>query len=112
MADTAAVEYDWSGITAETTTRLRAPKVVHVPEPIVALAQRSFDEKTALRYRFKSEKEAEAFAGHLKQAGKHTKPLTSVTVKIDPDRQKDGPPVDPRVVAWKSGQRRGHGQVS
>lgn len=116
MADentAAVVEYDWSGVSAQAVERLRAPKVPDVPAAVVKLAQASYDGVTnakdpegeklhVMRHRFGSDKEAEAFAKHMKNAGLHTTPLTSVSVVTDPDNSGDN-----RTVTWKAGARRG-----
>jgi hypothetical protein len=107
-------EFDWSDVNGTAVTRLRAPKIVPVPDAIVAQAQRSFDGVPGkdeegedvtlhvLRHKFKSDAKAEAFAKLMKHAGNHTTPLTSVSVVIDPDN--DGTKT---LVAWRAGNRRG-----
>jgi hypothetical protein len=107
-------EYDWGEVNGTAVTRLRAPKIVPVPDAIVAQAQRSFDgvpskneageevKLHVLRHNFKSDAKAEAFAKLMKHAGDHTTPLTSVSVVVDPDN--DGTKT---LVAWRAGNRRG-----
>ena len=116
-------EFDWGDLTGQATERLRAPKVPPVPAQIVKLAQDAYDGRTLmdpqgkpvtddegnpvithnLRHDFKGdEKRAEAFAKHMKNAGLHTTPLTSLSVVIDPDD--DG---NKSVVAWRATKRRG-----
>jgi hypothetical protein len=109
-------EFDWSEVNGQAAVRLRAPKIVPVPDAIVAQAQRSWDgvpgkngdgediKLHVLRHRFKSDAKAEAFAKLMKHAGDHTTPLTSVSVVIDPDN--DGTKT---LVAWRAGNRRGRG---
>lgn len=110
---TDAVAHDWSGITGTAVRRLKAPKIVPVPEPIVRMAQRSYDgiadpenegEKLhVLEHDFKDEAKAAEFARLVKKAGDHTTPLSSVSAVIDPEN--DG---HKTVVRWKAGARRGH----
>jgi len=121
MAD--EVKYDWSKVSGQAVERLRAPKVHDVPSRIVELAQESWngrpltkDGKPVLdkdgqpvlmhnmRHDFGAGQEAraKAFAEHMRHAGDHTTPLTSISVVIDPD----GTGAE-HVVAWKAGNRRG-----
>lgn len=125
MAD--KVEFDWSKVNGQAVERLRAPKVYDVPAKIVELAQASFDGVPLrrngkpvmdangepvlthnMRHDFGAgyEKMAEEFATHMRHAGDHTTPLTSVSAVIDPDN--DG---SAHVVSWKAGNRRGRQQT-
>lgn len=99
MADT---EFDWGKITGTAIARLRAPKVPPVPEPLVKLAQKSWDEETVLKYHFDSEEKAAAFAKLMRKAGAHTTPVTTVSVSVDPEETGD-----PKIIAWKAGKKRG-----
>lgn len=132
------VENEWGGLEATFVTSLQETRVEPVPDPIVKLAQRALDgaphptdpDKTihAMEITFETEAKAEAFARHMRNAGLHTTPKSSITVKIDPESQKvpkldengqtvyndngravmvPGPPVNPRKVAWRAGLRRG-----
>jgi hypothetical protein len=116
MADTPTAEkpaFDWSKITVHASKRLRAPKVPPVPDAIVALAQASWDgvpdpedaegeSLHVLRHEFSDEAVAKEFAKHMKNAGAHTTPLTSVTVVPDPEKTGNV-----KLVAWRAGTRRG-----
>lgn len=121
MADSQT--YDWSGVTGQAVELLKLPKIPDVPEPIVRQAQRSYDgvplKKDGkqvkdedgndvlthnLRHTFESEGMAAAFAKHMKNAGHHTTPKTSLTVAIDPLERGDK-----KTVGWKAGKRRGRG---
>lgn len=96
---------DWGAITGKTVERLRKPKIPDVPAAIVKLAQASYDEGTVKSYQFAKsvdEKVVEKFASHLRNAGHHTSPLTSVSAVIDPED--DG---NKHLVHWKAGGRRG-----
>lgn len=125
MAD--KVEYDWSKVNGQAVERLRAPKVYDVPAQIVKLAQASWDGVPLrrdgkpvldddgqpvvthnMRHDFGKGNEAvaEAFATHMRHAGDHTEPLTSVSAVLDPDG--DG---SVYVVSWKAGKRRGRQQT-
>lgn len=101
-----AKEFDWSGINGEFTDRLKGEKVPDVPEPIVKLAQMSYDGdaegRHVMRREFKTEEMAAAFHKHVKNAGHHTTPQSSVRANIDPDETGNK-----RLVAWRAGQRRG-----
>lgn len=129
---------DWDGLKAEFVTTLREQTVQPVPDAIVKLAQKSLDGNPhpsdpnqklhVMRIKFESEARANAFAAHMRNAGLHTTPQSSILVTVDPDRPRVpklqangepelseagrvvkvlGAPVDPTVVQWKSGQRRG-----
>jgi hypothetical protein len=100
-------------VTGQATKRLRAPKVTPVPDPIIALAQQSWDGVKdedspdgellhVLRHEFSDEAVAKEFAKHMRKAGEHTTPMTSLTVIHDPDGVGNT-----KVVAWKAGTRRG-----
>jgi hypothetical protein len=133
------VENEWDGLEAQFVTKLREDRVEPVPAPIVRLAQLSLDGTThpdnpdvtlhAMQREFESVERAAAFAKHMKNAGPHTNPPSSVTVAVDPNRTKvqarnaetgellfkdngkpdmvPGPSVNPRLVAWRAGARRG-----
>lgn len=131
-------ETEWGGLEATFVTSLRETKVEPVPGPIVKLAQRALegaphpndpDKKMhAMELVFETPEKAAAFAKHMKNAGLHTNPLSSVTVVIDPESQRvpklddsgnpvtnesgktvwvPGAPVNPRKVAFRVGERRG-----
>jgi hypothetical protein len=98
-------DFNWDGITAEPTERLKKRKVVPVPASIIKQAQRSYDGvdgKHVLHYTFPTEEIAAAFVKHMRNAGEHTTPPTSVSAAIDPDETGDK-----RHVAWRAGKRRG-----
>jgi hypothetical protein len=106
-------EHNWAGLTARTATLLKAPKIPPVPQEIVDLAQRSFDGvkdgegedaevNHVLAHEFKSEEMAAEFAKHMKNAGHHTTPKSSVSVAVDP--MDTG---NKKLVHWKAGTRRG-----
>jgi hypothetical protein len=105
-------EFDFTSVQAKAVTRLKPRKIVPVPDTIVKLAQQSFDgvpgpEETTLHvleHRFESEERASKFAEHMRHAGDHTSPVTSVTALIDPDESGDK-----RIVRWRAGARRGRG---
>jgi hypothetical protein len=133
---------EWDGLNAEFVTTLREQRIEPVPEPIVKLAQRSFNgvphpsdpevKLHAMQLKFDTEAKAAAFARHMGNAGLHTVPQSSITVVIDPERKKvpkvedgkevlnekgkvvmvPGPPVDPCKVAWRAGARRGRNSTS
>lgn len=109
MADT--VEFDWNGITAKAVERLQTEKVTPVHESIVKHAQNSYDGvdgKHVLEFDFGDNiAKAEAFAKLLKKAGAHTTPMTSLTVKVNPDKHKGGEYDKPGLVRWRAGTRRG-----
>jgi hypothetical protein len=97
---------DFSDVQATTVERLKARKIVPVPKSIVALAQASYDEGMVIKqYEFDTVERAIKFADLMKSAGDHTKPLTSVTAVINPDKEagKD----NPRLVRYRAGARRG-----
>lgn len=130
---------DWGDLEAEFVTTLHATKVEPVPEAIVKLAQKSLDGAPspldpsvtvhAMQREFPTVEMAAAFAKHMKNAGKHTTPVSSLTVVIDPAREKVavlnedgtektdpesgrviktwGPHVNERLVAWRAGAPRG-----
>jgi hypothetical protein len=133
---------EWDGLNAQFVTTLREQKVEPVPEPIIKLAQRSLDGIPhptdegvvlhAMQLEFETEARAAAFARHMRNAGLHTSPASSITVVIDPERRKvpktedgrevvnetgrpvmvPGPAVNPRLVAWRAGARRGRNSGS
>lgn len=115
--------YDWSEIEGRAVRRLKGKKIHPVPAAIVRQAQRSydgvpqFDDETgepiflrdgshyiehSLRWQFESPERAAQFAVHMRNAGAHTTPVTTVQVKIDPE--KDG---NTGLVEWKAGVRKG-----
>lgn len=109
MAETKV--FDWTGITAKATDRLRAPKIPDVPAPIVEQGQRAYDgvkdEKTGellhiLSHRFGSDEQAAEFARLVRNAGHHTTPLSTITAVVDPMNTGDN-----RLVHWQGGKRRG-----
>jgi len=115
MAENKAAEkpVDWSFVGGTATKRLRAPKVEPVPDAIVALAQKSWDgvedpqdpegeRLHVLRHEFSDEAVAKEFSKHMRKAGEHTTPMTSLTVLHDPDKTGNE-----KIVAWKAGTRRG-----
>lgn len=133
---------EWSGLEARFVTSLRDTRVEPVPEPIVKLAQRALDgaphpddpEKTvhAMEITFETPEKAQAFARHMRNAGLHTTPKSSITVVVDPESVKvakldesgqpvfneagkavmvPGAPVNPAKVAWRAGLRRGRSAV-
>lgn len=104
---------DWGQVSGQAVKRLRAPKTEPVPDAIIALAQRSWDgvqdendpegEKLhVLRHEFSDLTVAKEFSKHMRKAGEHTTPMTSLTVIHDPDKTGNE-----KVVAWKAGTRRG-----
>jgi hypothetical protein len=128
---------DWGDLEAHFVTQLREVKTEPVPPEIVHLAQQSYNgvphpkdpEKTihALHTTLPTEAKAAAFARHMKNAGAHTTPPSSVTVIVDPDRRKVqesdedgnlvwtdegkpvmvwGPAVNPRKVGFRAGPKR------
>lgn len=132
------VENEWGGLEATFVTNLQETRVEPVPEPIVKLAQRALEgaphpadpDKTihSMEITFESAEKAAAFARHMRNAGLHTDPKSSITVVVDPESRKvpkldengqpvyteggkavmvPGPPVNPAKVAWRAGLRRG-----
>jgi hypothetical protein len=133
------MDNEWDGLEAQFVTKLREDRVEPVPAPIVRLAQLSLDGTKhpddaelvlhAMQREFETPERALAFAKHMKNAGPHTNPPSSVTVAVDPNRPKvqarnsetgellfkdngkpdmvPGDPVNPRLVAWRAGARRG-----
>ena len=116
-------DYDWSAVTGRAVERLRQPKITPVPARIKELAQLSWDgvenpenpggpKLHAREHEFESVERASAFAKLMRLAGDHTTPVTSITVIQDPEsteRDEEGKliPVNPRVVSWKAGVKRG-----
>jgi hypothetical protein len=129
---------DWGSLEAHYVTTLREVKTEPVPEAIVSLAQKSYDGFThpkdpalklhAMELKFETPERAARFAVHMRNAGAHTVPPSSVTVVVDPARKRvdkldeqgkpvtneagktvrvPGPAVDPCKVAWLAGKRRG-----
>jgi hypothetical protein len=116
MAESTAI--DWSKITGKNVERLRASKVTPVPAHIVKLAQASFDQGTNMEFDFsnliKDAEQAVAtaaeFAKHMRNAGNHTTPATSVSVVVGPEdlnEAGDRVKLADHVVRWKAGKRRG-----
>lgn len=142
-------ENEWGNLEVSYVAKLRDVRVEPVPPEFVELAQRVLkgmphpdgltnDDGTPVlvhagNYRAPTEAKAKAFAAHMRNAGLHTKPLSSVTVVIDPERTKvqdtnedgslkyteagkavmvDGPAVDPKLVAFRVGARRGRAAAS
>lgn len=133
---------DWDGLEAQFVTTLREQRVEPVPEPIVKLAQKSLDGIThpqnpeaklhSMQLTFDTAAKAIAFERHMKNAGLHTTPQSSITVVRDPERGKvqqmqdgqpvvndkgkpvmvPGPAVNPNKVAWRAGARRGRAAAS
>jgi hypothetical protein len=99
---------DWEDVEGQAVERLRTPKPVAVPASIVRQAQRSYDENANMEKSFYTEdgepnpERAAKFAKHMKNAGLHTDPHTSLSVFIDPDNNGST-----HVVTWKAGGRRG-----
>lgn len=112
--------FDWSSVTGTAVAAMRQPKTEPVPGPIIRLAQVSYEgvpdpadpDGPRLhwhRHEFETPERAALFAAHMKNAGAHTSPATTVTVKIDPDYVKGDPEEarNPRMVAWKAGTKKG-----
>lgn len=109
-----ATEFDFGEIEGQAVERLRAAKVEPVPDSIVKLAQLSLDgvphpqdaeKRLHVRtHQFKPGEEAkrDAFVKHMRNAGMHTNPVSSVTVVTDPDRNDNH-----LKVSWRAGKRRG-----
>lgn len=110
MSEKESSDFDFGAIQAKAVERMQGRKIVPVPEAIVNLAQESYTgtpgpNGTILHVRefeFDTEERALKFAQHMKNAGDHTKPQTSVTVKIDPDDNGNK-----KLVRWRTGDRRG-----
>lgn len=128
-------ETTWAGLEATFVTKLRETKTEPVPDEIVKLAQRSLTgidqngtKLHAMQLEFETAERATAFAKHMRNAGPHTDPASSISVVIDPERRKvqdttadgkprfndegkavmvDGPAVNPKLVAFRAGPRRG-----
>lgn len=132
-------ETEWGNLEAAFVTTLREQHIEPVPPQIVRYAQMSYDgapdpadpenpdrKLHAMQHEFETPERAAAFARHMRNAGPHTTPPSSVTVVVDPARRKvqaiengepvmkdgkavmvPGPPVNPRLVAWRAGARRG-----
>lgn len=113
-------EFDWSEVTGQVVERLRAPKVIDVPAPIVRQAQASFDgvpspterqpdrKLHTMQHRFATAEQAKAFHRLIKAAGDHTTPRTSISAVINPDpRGEYGEPTDDRDVSWRASLRKG-----
>lgn len=116
MAETATM--DWSKITGKTVERLRASKVTPVPAHIVSLAQASYAQGANKEVDFallikdadKALATAAEFGKHMRNAGNHTTPPTSVSVVIGPeDTDENGARIKlpDTVVRYKAGKRRG-----
>lgn len=129
-------EQEWGGLQATFVTKLREKKTDPVPEQIVKLAQRSLEGQPgpngtvlhAMQLEFDTPEKAQAFAKHMRNAGGLTNPPSSMSVVVDPERTKVqdttaegkpkynddnkpvmvlGPPVNPKLVAFRAGVRRG-----
>jgi hypothetical protein len=135
---------EWGKLEAQFVTSLREVKTEPVPDQIVRLAQASLNGRPtgeqdkdgspvlmhAMSITFETPERAEAFARHMRNAGPHTIPQSSVTVVVDPERGKvqdkdengnprvndkgkpvmvPGDPVNPCKVAFRAGARRGRG---
>jgi hypothetical protein len=130
-------EFTWNQVEGQFVDTLRASKVEPVPAEIVKLAQKSLDGEPgpdgSLRHAYHVElptvEQASAFEKHMRNAGAHTTPVSSVTVVRDPDRKRIpdldqngeqvvnpdtgrkqtvlGPAVNPRKVAFRAGEPRG-----
>lgn len=133
---------DWDGLNAQFVMTLREQKTEPVPAEIVRLAQQSYDGVPhpqdpgsllhAMQLDFSDRggtARAIAFEKHMRNAGPHTKPPSSITVVRDPQRKQvarldengkeilnaktgkpvmePGPAVNPNLVAWRAGARRG-----
>lgn len=107
--------YDWDALEATTSATLREPKVVPVPAGIVRQAQKAVTGVTmpdgevrhTLEFEFPSAELAAEFAGHMKNAGKLTEPASTITVLVDPVGVSRKAEVNPRLVRWQAGARRG-----
>jgi hypothetical protein len=108
-------EYDWDALEASTSATLREPKVVPVPDGIVRQAQQAVTGVTmadgevrhTLEYEFPTAEVAAEFAKHMKNAGKLTTPVSTITVLVDPVGVARKAEVNPRLVRWQAGARRG-----
>lgn len=132
---------EWGGLEGTFVTSLKTRRIEPVPDPIIKLAQLSLDGRKvgtddngadvirhAMERKFETPERAQAFARHMRNAGDHTNPASSVTVLVDPERTKvqkngedgkplfaedgkavmePGPAVDPTLVRWRAGARRG-----
>lgn len=107
--------YNWEAFEAVTVERLREPKVQPVPAGIIKQAQRAVTGVTApngevmhtLEYEFPAKELAIEFAKHMKHAGQHTNPVSTITVLVDPQGVAKGSEVNPNLVRWQAGKRRG-----
>jgi hypothetical protein len=109
-----APEFDWSSITAHAVDKLREPKTPPPPPDLfVTLAQRSYEgivnpedpegeRLHVLHYDFGTKERAAKAAAHLRAAGAHTTPATSVTVVTDPEHTGSE-----STLRWKAGVRKG-----
>jgi hypothetical protein len=119
--------FDWGTITAHAVEKLRQPKTPPAPpSQFIALAQRSYEGVTdprnsdgprlhVLTFDFGTPERAQKAMKHLRDAGAHTTPPTSVRIVADPEREWTthpetgekvwGPEVSPTTLAWKAGSR-------
>jgi hypothetical protein len=133
-------ENEWGDLEAVFVATLRETKTEPVPAEIIKLAQRSLAGFTqpdgtvlhAMQLPFGTIERATAFAKHMRNAGQHTTPVSSITVVQDPDRKRTakldeqgnpvlndagkpvmvpGAPVNPLVVAWRAGAKKGRQAV-
>lgn len=127
---------EWGDLQAVFVATLRESKTEPVPEQIIRMAQMSltgFRQENgtvlhAMQHEFETVERAEKFMRHMRNAGAHTTPVSSITVVQDPDRRKvvkydeqgnpvlneagkpvmvPGPAVNPLVVAWRAGAKKG-----
>jgi hypothetical protein len=127
---------EWGDLEAKFVTTLRSVKTEPVPEEIIKLAQRSLDGHKladgslmhAMQLKFETAERATSFAAHMRNAGAHTRPVSSITVVQDPERTRvdkldeqgrpvtneagkvvkvPGPPVNPLAVAFRAGAKKG-----
>lgn len=131
---------EWGDLEGQFVTSLREKRVEPVPAQIVKLAQKSYDGvevtqpdgstivRHAMEKEFETPERAARFAAHMRNAGPHTNPPSSVTVLVDPEQSRvpvlnedgsqkyadngkpvtqPGDPVNPSLVRWRAGKPRG-----